>query len=236
MANNYFQFKQFRIDQENAAMKVCTDSCIFGAMIKPQMFKNILDIGTGTGLLALMVAQRSDGLIDAVEIDADAAEQAKQNINNSPWKDRIKVSTQAIQDFSSSAKKKYDLIISNPPFYKDNLKSENEKINIAHHGTALSMQELLEAVTKLLLPDGLFMVLLPSFEAELLREEAIEYNLFTSSIIKIKDTGNAKVLREVTVFSYGLTIPSMAEFVIKKEDGTYTEDFVGLLKEYYLNL
>jgi tRNA1Val (adenine37-N6)-methyltransferase len=236
LANNYFQFKQFRIDQENAAMKVCTDSCIFGAVIKPTGFKKILDIGTGTGLLALMIAQRSDASIDAVEIDKEAAEQAKQNVKNSPWSDKIKVYKQPIQEFTVTTENKYDLIISNPPFYKDSLKSEDEKINTAHHSTFLSMEELLDAVSKLLLPQGLFMVLLPSFEAELLREAALEHNLFTSSIVKIKDNEKAKVLREITVFSYTLTIPSMREFVIKKEDNSYTVEFVELLKEYYLNL
>jgi tRNA1Val (adenine37-N6)-methyltransferase len=235
LANTYFQFKEFRIDQENAAMKVCTDSCIFGALIKSQGFKNILDIGTGTGLLALMLAQRSDALIDAVEIDEAASLQAKQNIKNSPWSDKITVYSQSIQDFSATADKKYDLIISNPPFYSNHLKSEDEKVNTALHSTSLSIEDLMEAVTKLLLPEGLFMVLLPPYEAELLREEAIEYNLFTSSIVKIKDNEKAKVLREITVFSYGLNIPSVADFIIKKED-QYTPEFVELLKKYYLHL
>ncbi len=235
MANTYFQFKKFKVEQENAAMKVCTDSCIFGALIKPQDFKNILDIGTGTGLLSLMLAQRSEALIDAVEIDKEAADQAKQNVKNSPWADKITVYAQSIQEFSASGEKKYDLIISNPPFYSNSLKSEDEKINTAHHSTSLSIDDLMGAVVKLLLPQGLFIVLLPPYEAELLREEAIAYNLFTSSIVKIKDNEKAKVLREITVFSYGLNVPSVAEFVIKKDD-QYSAEFVNLLKEYYLNL
>ena len=235
MANNYFQFKQFKIEQDKTAMKVCTDSCIFGALIKPQQFKKIVDIGTGTGLLALMIAQRTEASIDAVEIDEEAAKQALENVQNSPWPEKIKVHVQSIQDFAISSDGKYDLIISNPPFYNNYLKSEDEKINTAHHSTSLSMEDLLESVAKLLLPGGLFMVLLPPFEAELLREEAIDYNLYTSSIVKIKDTENAKVLREITVFSYDLTLPSVADFIIKKEN-QYTEEFVALLKDYYLHL
>jgi tRNA1Val (adenine37-N6)-methyltransferase len=235
LANNYFQFKQFKIDQENAAMKVCTDSCIFGASIKPLGSKNVLDIGTGTGLLSLMIAQRSEALIDAVEIDEAAALQAKENVKNSPWANRINVLHTSIQDFSKASTKKYDLIISNPPFYTNSLKSENEKINAAYHSTLLSMEELLEAVKHFLLPDGRFVVLLPAYEAELLREEAIEYQLYTSVIVKIKDNEQAKVLREITVFGYELDIPTVTEFVIKRDE-KYTEEFVELLKDYYLYL
>ncbi len=237
LANNYFQFKQFKVEQEHVAMKVCTDSCIFGALIKPQGFTNILDIGTGTGLLALMIAQRSaeSAEIDAVEIDEEAAKQATLNVQNSPWADKITVYNQAIQNFATSSEKQYDLIISNPPFYTNHLKSDNKQVNAAYHSTALSTEELLEVVAKLLLPEGLFMVLLPPYEAELLREEAIGYNLFTSSIVKIKDNEKAKVLREITVLGFGLHVPSVAEFIIKK-DNKYTEDFTGLLKDYYLNL
>ena len=235
MANTYFQFKQFKVEQDKTAMKVCTDSCVFGALIKPQSFKRILDIGTGTGLLALMMAQKSEALIDAVEIDVDAAIQAKQNVADSPWSERISVHSKSIQDYAASKEKCYDLIISNPPFYSNSLKSEDEKINTAHHSTSLSIDDLMEAVVKLLLPEGLFIVLLPPHEAELLREEAIAYNLFTSSIVKIKDNEKAKVLREITVFSYNLSVPSVAEFIIKEND-QYSPEFVNALKDYYLNL
>ena len=216
-------------------MKVCTDSCIFGACVKPLGSKNILDIGTGTGLLSLMIAQRSEALIDAVEIDEAAAIQAKENVKNSPWPDKINVFHTSIQDFAKASTKKYDLIISNPPFYNNSLKSENEKVNAAYHSTLLSMEELLEAVKHFLLPNGRFVVLLPPYEAELLREEAIDYQLYTSVIVKIKDNEQAKVLREITVFSYELDIPTVTEFIIKRDE-KYTEEFVELLKDYYLYL
>jgi tRNA1Val (adenine37-N6)-methyltransferase len=235
LANNYFQFKQFRIDQENAAMKVCTDSCIFGAWIQPREAKSILDIGTGTGLLSLMLAQRTKAMIDAVEIDEDAAIQAKENVAASPWKENIKIHAMSIQDFAKDNPKKYDLIISNPPFYSNSLKSEDEKINTAHHSISLSMEDLLETVHQMLHPEGQFIVLLPPYEAELLREEALNYQLYTSEIIKIKDNEKAKVLREVTVFGYVLDLPSVEDFIIKKEND-YTNEFNELLKEYYLNL
>ena len=235
MANNYFQFKQFRIDQENAAMKVCTDSCIFGAWINPLEAKNILDIGTGTGLLALMLAQRSNAQIDAVEIDLEAAKQAEENVKASPWENNIKVKAISIQDFAAASDEKYDLIIANPPFYSNSLKSGDEKINTAHHSTSLSIEDLLDSVYKLLSPTGRFIVLLPPYEAELLREEAIAYQLYTSKILKIKDNEKAKVLREVTVFGYALDLPMVDDFIIKKED-QYTDEFVLLLKDYYLHL
>ncbi len=235
MANQYFQFKKFRIDQENAAMKVCTDSCIFGAWIDPANATSILDIGAGTGLLSLMLAQRSDARIDAVEIDGSAAEQADRNVAQSPWGDRIKVYFSSIQEYAEFTTQHYDLIITNPPFYSNYLKSEKENVNVAYHSVALTMEDLLKAVKKLLNPGGRLVVLLPPYEAELLREEALEYGLYTSKILQVKDNDKANIFRDITEFAYSLDLPRVSELVIKKEEG-YSEDFVKLLKEYYLNL
>ncbi len=236
LANHYFQFKQFRIDQENAAMKVCTDSCIFGAWIPPGNAARILDIGTGTGLLSLMLAQRSEASIDAVELDEAAATQAKQNVEQSPWSGRISVFHSSIQDYAEASKESYDLIITNPPFYSNYLKSEKENVNVAYHSVALTMEDLLTVVKKLLKPEGRLVVLLPPYEAELLREEALDYGLYTSKILQVKDNEKASIFRDVTEFAFTLDLPTVSELVIKKEDGSYTEDFVNLLKGYYLNL
>jgi len=232
LANSYFQFKQFKVNQEGAAMKVCTDSCIFGAFIQPSDAKTILDIGTGTGLLSLMIAQRCSAFIDAVEIDESAAQQATENVLNSPWKDKIKIHHSSIQNFPEQ---KYDLIISNPPFYENSLKSPNDSINSAHHSTLLTREELLKAVKSRLTSNGVFWVLLPPYQSELLREEALEYGLYVSSIIIVKDTYESKALREITTFSFELNMPKVNEFTIKNKEG-YTQEFNSLLKEYYLNL
>ena len=154
MANDYFQFKQFLIKQDKCAMKVCTDACLLGAFAAnrlPLTVHRLLDIGTGTGLLSLMLAQRNlNAVIDAVEIDEAAAEQAKENFNNSPWKERLNVHNEPIQKFAKSINKKYDVIICNPPFFENDLKSNDNQRNLALHSAALSLEELISIVGFLL--------------------------------------------------------------------------------------
>jgi tRNA1Val (adenine37-N6)-methyltransferase len=234
MSNTYFQFKQFRIEQDKCAMKVCTDSCILGAYTDVNNVKQILDMGTGTGLLSLMLAQRSQALIDTVEIDKEAFEQAKNNILNSPWKDRINIYYQSIQKFSENIPMKYDLIISNPPFFSNHLKSPKQNKNIALHNEALSFKELAGAVSKLLLPSGLFFVLLPAYEFHIFREEASVYNLQVTKILNIKDKPGSPLLRVIAVFSFSESSIKEQELIIKNEEGNYSNDFKELLKDYYL--
>ena len=126
MANDYFQFKQFIIHQSDCAMKVSTDACLFGSIIDIGPSTNILDIGSGTALLPLMLAQRSSVPITGVEINRAAYLQSIENINESPWKDQLKIVNQSIQDYAVNIKDKYDLIISNPPFFNNSLRSKNE--------------------------------------------------------------------------------------------------------------
>ncbi len=217
-------------------MKVCTDSCIFGAAIHVEDCATILDIGSGTGLLALMAAQRSKAIIDAVEVNQDAAQEALENVNQSPWAARINVHQIPIQLYQAEGGRKYDLIISNPPFFSDSLKSENEAKNMAHHQAALSLSELLGVVINYLKPSGRFVVLLPSYEAEIMREEAMDLGLYSSAVLKIRDTQKGKTIREVTEYRKELSFPSLSELVIKGEDGDYTQNFKSLLKDYYLHL
>ncbi len=164
MANNYFKFKQFTIQQGGCAMKVTTDACLFGAWVASNIqenlyyIKRILDIGTGTGLLSVMLAQQSPAYIDSVEIDTDAAQQAQTNFKGVLWQGGLKVYETAIQHFIG---KPYDFIITNPPFFDNDLKSDDVKRNLALHSSALSLEELLANITRLLLPTGQFAILLP---------------------------------------------------------------------------
>ncbi len=216
-------------------MKVCTDSCIFGAYVSVKNANHILDIGTGTGLLALMLSQRSEASMDAIEIDPIAAEQAKENVINSPWRNRIHVLTMSIQEYQVSANKKYDLVISNPPFYSNSLKSEKEKINLAYHSTSLNMKELVASVVSLLNTEGKFAVLLPPFESGLIRDVCASSGLYAEDILHIRDHDQSGVLREITTFSFIEKSITSKELIIKKE-GQYSEAFINLLKPYYLNL
>jgi tRNA1Val (adenine37-N6)-methyltransferase len=175
-----FQFKQFTIHQDQCAMKVSTDACILGAWVDVAQAENILDIGAGTGLLSLMMAQRSTACIDAVELDTPAFEQAKSNIAESNWGDRVEVFLGKIQDFSSD--KKYDYIVSNPPFYQNHLKSEKVQKNQAHHTETLSFEELLDSVLRLRTTSGKFAVLLPAYEAKVLEDLAVSKGFFLKKI------------------------------------------------------
>jgi tRNA1Val (adenine37-N6)-methyltransferase len=235
--NTFFQFKRFRIEQDQCAMKVCTDSCLFGAYvtIEPEV-KRILDIGTGTGLLALMMAQKSGAEIDAVEIDSYAAKQAGENILMSPWKQRIKVYEQSIQQFSISSGKKYDLIISNPPFFSNNLKSPDPKVNTAHHNDGLSPGDLVSCVSRLLSAHGNFAVMLPPFENSLLEKEAERLGLFPQERCKISDRKNSAPSRVISVFRFSLAEIIEKQLYIKEDDGSYSQYFRKLLAGYYLHL
>jgi tRNA1Val (adenine37-N6)-methyltransferase len=201
MATSYFQFKQFFIQQENCAMKVTTDACLFGAYCAERLkqnAKNILDIGTGTGLLSLMLAQKnSTSLIDAVEIEEQAALQAKQNFQQSPWIERLKIHNTSIQQFSHTTKNQFDFIITNPPFFNNDLKSDQQNRNLALHSTALNFEELIHCIKKLLSPTGKFAVLLPyhrtaafillandfCIEEKVLVKQTLSHNYFRSILI-----------------------------------------------------
>ncbi|MDE1192341.1 MAG: methyltransferase [Arachidicoccus sp.] len=238
MPNNYFQFKQFRIEQDKCAMKVCTDACLFGAIIANTLVnKNkVLDIGAGTGLLSIMYAQKNTNCtIDAVEIDSDAYEQALQNIDNCEWKDRINLHHQPIQEYSKNIIEHYDFILSNPPFFENQLKSESEQRNKALHSSALSLQELAGTTKKLLKNDGVFAVLLPYYRKEYFKELAEKEGMFFIKEYLIKQTDKHEFFRVVLIFSK-LQESMKTENIIIKENESYSLRFRELLKDYYLYL
>ena len=218
-------------------MKVCTDACLFGAMIAhyPLPIANCLDIGTGTGLLSLMVAQKNpSSRIDAVEIDTDTAEQAKNNFAASPWAERLHVfNTDAL---SFKADKKYDCIISNPPFFEDDLKSVDETKNNAKHNTTLSLVQLLKVVETHLSKDGSFAVLLPYHRVNYFNKEAVKNNLHLNQQISVRQTSGHDFFRGILFFSRIKNKLQNTEIIIKDNEGKYTDAFVAALKDYYLYL
>ncbi len=217
-------------------MKVCTDSCIFGAYIAPEEAQSILDIGSGTGLLSLMLAQKTNSKIEAVEIDADAALQSEENFRNSQWSDRLYIFKSSIQEFSTGATKKYDLIISNPPFFSNHLLSPNPKLNKAIHSTTLSLKELSECVNNLLSTEGKFYVLLPPYEATVFEESLNELKLFLQHRLEIKDKSEGKIIRVIDCYRRNPTTVSNESLTIKNSEGQYTTEFSDLLRPYYLFL
>lgn len=234
MPKNSFTFKQFTINQDRCAMKVCTDACILGASTDVENVKNILDIGTGTGLLSLMMAQRSNAQIEAVEIDEDAYQQAFMNVKVSNFAEKIAVHHQRIQDFS--AIENYDLIISNPPFYQQSLKSSDAKANKALHAVELSFDDLIDSVLRLLSIEGQFVVLLPPFEIEKLIQIAQKKGLYLSKKMSIRHDESKPIFRVIATFQTQ-KVHNLEEktLIIHTEDGkTYSNEFRDLLKDYYL--
>jgi len=224
-------------------MKVCTDACLFGAWVaeaanyeREAVNNSVLDIGTGTGLLSLMVAQKTKAVIDAVEIDEAAAMQAQQNFQASPWTERLHVYHTSIQEFCSVNKKQYDLIISNPPFYKNDLKSHDDKRNLALHSHALQMEELVSATKKLLKEDGVFAVLLPYQRTEDFIKLAAGKNLLLYKKAMVMQTPIHAYFRSMLLFSKQQRTLTTEEIIIQNEMRQYTAAFISLLKDYYLML
>lgn len=237
MANTFFKFKQFTIEQDIAAMKVCTDSCLFAAWVAEQ-FKNIpvhktLDIGSGTGLLSLMLAQNIAGEIHAIEINADALNQTKNNFISSPWKERLKIYHDDIRSFKND--NLYDLIICNPPFYQKSLLSLHNHINQARHDASLQPHDLIKCVRSFIKTNGNFAVLLPYHLTDQFITMADENNLYVNKLVTVSNFVNSKPIRTMLIFSAAKTDILKSSLAIKNGE-EYSEQFKSLLKDYYLSL
>jgi len=234
--NTFFQFKQFRIDQANAAMKVTTEGATLGAVVHANQPLRILDIGTGTGLIALMLAQRfSESLIDAIEINESAAKEALHNFHQSPWKNRLQLVKADIRDWNVDYT--YDLIISNPPFFRDSLKSKNKEKNTAIHDDYLSAIDLVQAGIKYLKSNGQMTVMYPEFESEKFKNIATAEGLNCTHQVDLYDNPDASMLRRITTFQKTGQYLKTEKLIIKSEKGgSYTSEFIQLLKPFYLYL
>lgn len=239
MSNTYFQFKQFTVHQDQCAMKVCTDACLFGAWIADWVtrsgipFHHILDIGTGTGLLSLMLAQQCDARVDAVEIDEAAAMQAAENFEASPWAQKCQVINGDIRNLHLG--RKYSLIISNPPFFQDDLKSGDKLRNLALHSQELDLGELLNSISKNLDSSGKFAVLLPYHREKVFLEKALPFGYFPEEVVQVKQTPEHSFFRSMLVMADRQTETKISTLIIQ-HNSMYTADFTVLLKGYYLKL
>ncbi|GAB2794132.1 methyltransferase [Rhabdobacter roseus] len=236
----YFQFKQFTVQQERCAMKVCTDACVLGAWAEvgtSSTPSRVLDIGTGTGLLALMAAQRNPAAhIDAVELNAEAAEQARANVAASPFAARIRVVQVPIQAFVAEVP--YDFILTNPPFYQSDLRSPDAAVNQAHHATSLTFTELLTAVERLLTQAGTWSVLLPVAESEQLQRQAEATGwVLTRQLTLAHQPGQVPFRRLGTYRRRGTfegTLEKQALCVYEADGSTFNAAFRYLLRDFYL--
>lgn len=236
MPNDYFEFKQFTIRQSNCSQKVSTDACLFGAWTAKHCdpVSGILDIGAGTGLLMLMMAQKHDVTIDGIEIEKHCAEQMNENLMASPWSDRLKGIEADVR--SHPFEKKYDLIMSNPPFYEKQLQAADTSKNLAWHSSELSLAELFRMASALLSPEGKFSVIIPYSRKEEALTIALQYGMFPEISLTVRHTLNHPFTRSLMIFS--ATQMTAAENIldIRNEDGSYSADFAELLADYYLFL
>lgn len=235
MPQPYFQFKQFTVWHDKCAMKVGTDGVLLGAWAPVGSAKRILDIGTGTGLVALMLAQRTeDASITALEIDKDAAIQAQENINRSPWKERIEVSREDFNHYHPSVK--YDLIVSNPPYFVDSLESPDQKRNCARHNGSLTYEELLKGVTTLLSPQGTFALVIPSSVAGHVMELADKYALYPSAQLSVITKANGQPKRTLISFTFAKQQCHTEDLLTETARHQYSEEYIRLTKDFYLKM
>lgn len=235
MPNNYFKFKQFTIHQDKCAMKVGTDGVLLGAWADCENANSILDIGTGTGLITLMLAQRSIAKIDAVEIDEAACVQAKENIEKSLWSDRIEIFNIPFQDFSKSTNEKYDLIVSNPPYFQNSLYAPDEKRTDARHNSNLKLDELLNGALKLLTRKGKLSIILPYLEGALFILKAAENGLYCvrqTKVLPKPDRAPKRLLLEFISEKMPLIEQELIIELNKRHE--YSEAYKNLTKDFYL--
>ncbi len=233
MSNPYFQFKQFTVFHDQCAMKVGTDGVLIGAWADCSQSERILDVGTGSGLIALMLAQRSKALVDALDIDEDACKQAKYNVEKSIFRKRIQVIQSDFNDFDTN--QKYDLIVSNPPYFTNSLHAPDSQRNIARHNHVLPFEKLLKKSVTLLTEMGKIALILP-FDAENQIQSLAEKNglfLFRKTIVRPKPDANPK--RILLEYSNKETIPTISEFYIEKERHVYSDEFLKLTGGFYLD-
>ncbi len=248
MSNKPFAFKQFSVEQDRCAMKIGTDGILLGAWVNLKDPYSILDIGAGTGIIGLMMAQRSNaGLIDALEIDENAYEQCVDNFENSNWGDRLFCYHASLDEFAEEMQdeEKYDLIISNPPFHEPPLPAasppngENRISNlrkIARFNDALPFEELAESASKLLSDEGELAVILPFSEEANFLKIAKNFNLFPNMITRVRGMENTPIKRSLLQLSFSEGKVQESELTIEISRHQYTEEYKDLVKDFYLRM
>lgn len=233
MSNSFFHFKQFSILHQEKGLKVTTDACLLGAIAQAHQSENLLDIGTGTGVVALFMAQKFKALkIDAIEIEPEVAKQARLNISNSPFREQITILE---ADFLSwQTETKYDTIVSNPPYYKNHLRKSDSEKNIAIHADLMNHQLMISKIASVLHDNGQFYCILPPYEMGQLIEMASREGLYANSKIEIFNTPD-KHYRDIVCFSRIQSNEiSRTQLLLKDQKGKNTGEFHRLMSDFYL--
>ncbi len=237
MSNDTFEFKQFKIKQDKCAMRVSTDAVLLGAWVIPNGSARILDIGTGTGVIALMLAQKSSASILAIDIDKDSTEQAKLNVAESIFHKSVEVVHTSFQDLVKNSSDKFNLIVTNPPYFIDSEKTNNENRTTARHTDSLSFDDILSGVKKMLDEKGKFCLILPKNEAQLFRSMAQAKGLYLSKLLRIRTRFEKEdsEKRHLMQFEFKESEFSESTLVIEKDSHrNYTDEYKELTKDYYL--
>ena len=237
MSNTWFHFKQFTIQQENASMKVGTDGVLLGAWTSvPGPGSRVLDIGTGTGLIALMIAQRTRLVaVDAVELAPASARQAEENFRNSPWKERMRCVESSFQDYASTCKRMYDLIVCNPPFFSASSKTPCKEKNLARHDDTLSLKDIIEGSIPLLNKTAALSLVLPVQKEMQAMDVSSEYGLYCRRLTRVKPAPGKPVKRVLLEFSFLSGEVLEDELVIETQiRHHYSDKFKALVNEFYL--
>ncbi|MBS1646292.1 MAG: methyltransferase [Bacteroidetes bacterium] len=237
MSQQTFVFKQFSVHQHKSAHKVGTDAVLIGAWAEAQQAQNILDIGTGTGIIALMMAQKSQAYIDAIDIERGSFEQAQENAQHSIWADRIKVYQTSLQNLAKDSEKKYDLIITNPPYFVDSSKAPDEERSHARHTDTLSFSELILGVKILLQKKGVFYIILPTKEAIDFKKLAEKSDLYLKKWLRVKTKStNEKEKRHIMQFAFAKEVVTEQTMSIEHEGRhNYTDEYKNLTKDFYIH-
>ncbi len=233
-----FHFKQFTIHQDRCAMKIGTDGVLLGAWTPlANAPESILDIGAGTGIIALMLAQRSTAeTIDAIEIAEAAYEQCMDNFEQSPWADRLFCYHAGLDEFVEEIEDRYELIVSNPPFYSEAMASGSTARDLARQNQSLPFGELLEGVSKLLSPEGVFTTIIPNKEEAAFKEIAATYGLLPKHITHVKGTATATIKRSMLAFTFSAEDTQEDTLVIEHARHEYTAAYTALTQEFYLKM
>ena len=230
-----FNFKQFSVTDDRSTMKVGTDAVLLGAWANVDNMDSILDIGTGSGVIALMLAQRSEVFVEAIDVDSDSINQAEVNFNNSPWKNRLKLYLNTVQKHARIAHIHYSLIVCNPPYFADHLKSENEKRNLARHADKLSFKDLAFSVSLLLTKEGRFCIILPVDQSDKFRKIALNNDLYCVKRTYVYSKPDVDPIRVLSDFQFTKLPIETSSIVLRNTDDSYTDEYKNLTKDFYLN-
>lgn len=234
-----FEFKQFSVSQARAAMKVGTDGVLLGAWCPVNNNPTtILDIGTGTGVIALMLAQRTDALqIDAFDIEEDAFEEASENFDNSIWNDRLFCFHAGLDEYIDEPEDEYDLIVCNPPFYSEDFKTNNEQRDLARFQEAMPFEDLVEAADLLLSDNGIFAVIIPYKEEQKFIELCADVELFPIKVTRVRGNPTSQIVRSLLAFKrFELPVLEADEIAIEINRHEYTDEYIALTKDFYLKM